>query len=399
MPKINIERFPLFQPEPEAQASASVESPIPEIPEDAIIVLPVRNVVLYPGIVLPLTVGRKASVAAAQEAARNERPIGVVLQRDAEVENPKPEDLYGVGAVASILRYVTGSDKAHHLICQGEERFRVKEFLSGYPFLVARIERLEEREEMTNELEARMHRLKERARESLELIPQAPAELGSALEAMTSPSALADMIASFMDIKPAEKQEVLETFDIQARLDRVLKLLNQRIEVMRLSHEIGQQTKEAMDERQREYLLREQLRTIQKELGEDEGKDAEIEELARAIDDAGMPKEVEEEARKELRRLERMPEAAAEYSMSARIWTGCWRCPGRWSTRRISTSRPHARRWTGITTAWRRSSAGFWSIWPCASSIPRGAVPFCASWGLRAWARPPWARVSPGPWG
>ena len=316
MPKIDIERFPLFQPEPEAQASASVESPMPEIPEDAIIILPVRNVVLYPGIVLPLTVGRKASVAAAQEAARNERPIGVVLQRDAEVENPKPDDLYDVGAVASILRYVTGSDKAHHLICQGEQRFRVKEFLSGYPFLVARIERLEEREEMTNELEARMHRLKERARESLELIPQAPAELGSALEAMTSPSALADMIASFMDIKPAEKQEVLETFDIQARLDRVLKLLNQRIEVMRLSHEIGQQTKEAMDERQREYLLREQLRTIQKELGEGEGKDAEIEELARAIDDAGMPKEVEEEARKELRRLERMPEAAAEYSMS-----------------------------------------------------------------------------------
>ena len=316
MPKINIERFPLFQPEPEAQASASVESPMPEIPEDAIIVLPVRNVVLYPGIVLPLTVGRKASVAAAQEAARNERPIGVVLQRDAEVENPKPDDLYGVGTVASILRYVTGSDKAHHLICQGEQRFRVKEFLSGYPFLVARIERLDEREEMTNELEARMHRLKERARESLELIPQAPAELGSALEAMTSPAALADMIASFMDIKPAEKQEVLETFDIQTRLDRVLKLLNQRIEVMRLSHEIGQQTKEAMDERQREYLLREQLRTIQKELGEGEGKDAEIEELARAIDDAGMPKEVEEEARKELRRLERMPEAAAEYSMS-----------------------------------------------------------------------------------
>ncbi|HEX5512804.1 MAG TPA: endopeptidase La, partial [Gammaproteobacteria bacterium] len=275
----------------------------------------VRNIVLFPGIVLPLTLGRGASIAAAQEAARSNRPLGVVLQRDPAVEMPGPSDLHTIGTVASVMRYVTAPDRTHHVICQGEHRFRMLEFLEGYPFLVARVERLGEKEVMSTELEARMRTLKQRAAEALQLVPEAPGELLGAIEGIRSPSALADLIASFIDIKPEEKQEILETFEVEQRLDRVLQLLGERIEVMRLSQEINRRTREAMDERQREYMLREQLKAIQKELGEDEGTGAEIDELRTAIREAKMPPEVEEQANKELRRLERMPEASGEYGI------------------------------------------------------------------------------------
>jgi ATP-dependent Lon protease len=288
---------------------------LPPIPEGAIILLPVRNTVLYPGIVLPLTIGRKRSILAAQEAARREQPIGIVMQRDAAVDLPAEKDLYEVGTIANIVRYVTAPDGSHHIICQGQQRFRILEFLQGWPFFVARIERIAESELLNKEIEARMHRLKQLAREALELLPQAPAELATAIDGTTSAPLLADLVASFMDLKPEEKQEILESFDVQARLDKVIEKLAHRIEVLRLSEEISKQTKESMEKRQREFLLREQLKTIQKELGEIEPGAAEIEELEKAIAEAKMPPEVEEQARKELARLSRMPEAAAEYSM------------------------------------------------------------------------------------
>lgn len=287
----------------------------PSVPDDALIIVPVRGVVLFPGIIMPITVGRKRSIAAAQEAARSERPIGILLQRDPEVESPGPGDLYRVGTQAGILRYVTGAEGEHHLICQGQHRFRVIEFLEGHPFFVARVEQVPLSETHSPEIEARALHLKRQAAESLELLPQAPPELAQAIDATESPSALADLVASFMDLKPSEKQEVLETIDVQERLDKVSAMLAQKLAVLRLQHEISKQTKKEVDERQREYLLREQLKTIQRELGEGEGASAEITGLSKAIADAKMPPEAEEEARKELGRLEKMPEAAAEYSM------------------------------------------------------------------------------------
>ncbi|MCI0351591.1 MAG: LON peptidase substrate-binding domain-containing protein, partial [Acidobacteriales bacterium] len=263
----------------DAQASAEMRH-FPRLPEHAIPIVPVRNLVLFPGIILPLTVGRKQSVAAAQEATRAERPIGVVLQRNAEAESPTPEDLHWVGTVASVVRYMTGRDGAHHLICQGEQRFRITQFIEGYPFLVGRIEHIEEPAQTSREIEARMLQLKERVVEALQLLPQPPEELGSALQGVQSASALADLSAHFMDLKPAEKQDILETFDVQARLDKVLAFLAHRLEVLRLSRDIGQRTKESMDERQREYLLREQLKAIQKELGETDQNAAEVAELS-----------------------------------------------------------------------------------------------------------------------
>jgi ATP-dependent Lon protease len=290
-------------------------NPAPALPPDALLIIPVRNMVLFPGMVVPVTMGRERSVAAAQEAARNQLNVGILLQRDPEVNEPAPADLYEVGTSAGVLRYLTGPDGRHHLVCQGQQRFRVREFLPGYPYLVARVELIEEQEPGGTEVEARMHQLKQRATEALSLVPNAPAELAAAVEAATAAGQLADLVAGTMDLKPAEKQEVLETVDINRRLDRVLWLLAYRIEVLRLSRDIGQQTQEAMGARQREYLLREQLRAIQKELGEADDKSEEITGLARAIEEAKMPEEVEQQARKELSRLERMPEASGEYSM------------------------------------------------------------------------------------
>lgn len=297
------------------KAIPAPETPVPAIPDNALIIIPVRNTVLFPGMVLPLALGRERSIAAAQEAARSERPVGVLLQRDPHSEVPGPDDLYTVGTVASVLRYVTGADKTHHVICQGEQRFRALEFLDGYPFPVARVEYITEQETSTTEIDARAHRLKQQAIESLRMLPQPPDELVSAIEGITSPTAMADLVASFIDIKPDEKQAVLETIELQSRLDKVIELLSHRIQVLRLSQEINKQTQKSVDQRQREYLLREQLKTIQKELGETDTQAAEVDELTRAIADAGMPPEAEDQAKKELARLERMPEAAAEYSM------------------------------------------------------------------------------------
>jgi ATP-dependent Lon protease len=292
------------------------EQALPPLPDDAMIIVPVRNFVLFPGMVMPVTIGRPRSVAAAQQAVREQRQVGILKQRDPEVSEPTALDMHRMGTVANVVRFITDPNGTHHLVCQGDERFQVVEFLSGWPFLVARVLRIPEPATKTPEIEARLLHLRGQALEALELMPQAPRELVAAIQGIEQPGALADLAMAYMDVKPEEKQEVLETIDVSARMDKVSHLLAHRIEVLRLSAEIGQQTKAALDERHREVLLREQMAAIQKQLGEgEEGKAAEMAELDKAITEAGMPKEVEDAARKELRRLQRMPEAAAEYGM------------------------------------------------------------------------------------
>ncbi len=285
------------------------------LPEDVLILVPMRNTVLFPGVVMPITVGREKSIAAVQEAVRSERPVGVLLQRDASVDAPGSDDLHRTGTVASVLRYVAAAEGVHHLICKGERRFRVLDFLPGFPFLVARIDYFDEPTTDTKEVEARALLLRKKALEAIELLPQAPAELSGALQQTADPAALANMVASFMDIDLDEKQALLETRDLHERLDKVIGLLSDRLDVLRLTRELDEQTQEKMSAKQREYMLREQLKTIRRELGEDEGGGAEVEEIEAAIESAAMPEEAEKEARRELKRLERMSDASAEYSM------------------------------------------------------------------------------------
>jgi ATP-dependent Lon protease len=288
----------------------------PPLPSDALVILPVRNFVLFPGVVMPVSIGRARSVAAAQQAIREQRPIGILMQRDPTTEDPQPLDMHRMGTVANVARYITAPDGGHHLICQGDQRFQIVEFLDGWPFLVARVLRIPEPHPASPEVEARFLHLQSQAVEAIELLPQAPPELLAAIQSVTLPAELADLTTAYMDMKPEEKQEILETIDVVARMEKVSRFLAQRIEVLRLSAEIGRQTKAALDERQREVLLREQMAAIQRQLGEgEEGRAAEVKELSEAITKAGMPKEVEDQARKELRRFQRMPEAAAEAGM------------------------------------------------------------------------------------
>ncbi len=309
------EASPLGRPASPASAPSDTGGAGLKLPDDALILVPVRNMVLFPGMILPVSIGREASIAAAQAAVKAERPIGMLLQAKPEADRPGPDDLCRVGTVANILRYVTTPDGSHHIVCQGRQRFVILEYIGGQPFLAARVQLIAEPEGMTKEIEARFLQLKERALQALELLPQAPAELAGAVQNMASAGGLADLITGFIDIKPAEKQAILETIDLGKRLDDVLALLAHRIEVLRLSREIDERTKASMDDRQRKFLLREQMQAIQKELGETEGNAAEIEELEQAIAKAGMSPEVEEQARKELKRLARTPESSAEYSM------------------------------------------------------------------------------------
>jgi ATP-dependent Lon protease len=297
-------------------ARERTERNYPPLPPDAMIIVPVRNFVLFPGMVMPVTIGRAKSIAAAQQAMREQKPVGILKQRDPEIADPAGIDMHRMGTVAKVVRYITAPDGTNHLVCAGEQRFQILEFLSGWPFLVARVLRIPESATRTPEVEARFLHLQRQALESIELLPQAPQELAGAIQSIQEPGALADLAVSYMDIKAEEKQEILETVDVAARMEKVSRLLAQRLEVLRLSAEIGKQTKAALDERQREVLLREQMAAIQKQLGEgEEGKAAELAELDKKIAEAGMPKEVEEQARKELRRLHRMPEAQGEYGM------------------------------------------------------------------------------------
>ncbi|MBR1127556.1 endopeptidase La [Bradyrhizobium iriomotense] len=286
-----------------------------KIPEDALIIIPVREMVLFPGAIAPIAIARPKSVAAAQQALREQRPVGIVLQRSPEIEEPGPDDLYRVAAIANIVRYITAPDGTHHIVCQGVQRARILDFLPGTPFPAARIQQIPEPTTNSPEIEARALNLQRQAIEAIELLPQSPPELTAMFQGTSAPGALADLATSFMDIKPQDKQEVLETIDLALRVEKVSKHLAERLEVLRISNEIGQKTRASFDERQREAILREQMATIQRQLGEGDGKAAEVTELTAAIAKANMPPEAEAHAKKELRRYERMPEAAGEAGM------------------------------------------------------------------------------------
>jgi ATP-dependent Lon protease len=382
------------------EAPKTTEPVARDWPEDFLILLPVRNVVLFPELVMPLAVGRPASIAAAQEAIRAERPIGLILQRDPALEDPGADDIYRVGTIANVLRFVTGDDDQHHLICQGEARFRILDFIPSAPFLAARVERLHEPHAAGDkELEARLLALRERALEALQLLPQTPQELVNAVRLITSAGLMADTVAGYMDLKPEDKQDILETLDIKQRMDKVQALLDYRVEVLKLSQKIHQQTRERMGERQREAMLREQMRSIQQELGEGEERGAEIRELTEAVEQAGMPEEANTQALREIKRLERMPEAAAEYSMVRTYLEWLTELP--WSKESEDK--------IDIELARRVLDEDHYGLDKIKRRIlehlavhklnPTGKARSSVSWVRPASARPRWARASRAPWG
>jgi ATP-dependent Lon protease len=302
---------------PQLNEAARVEAARQELglADDEMILVAVRGMILFPGVVLPVVVGRERSVKALQAAAKAGGEVGLLLQKDGEQEDPGPRDLYRIGTVAGIVRYLAAPDDNHHVIVQGRDRFRVKRFTRREPFYVAQIERLPDpgAEEAGTDVEARALLLKHQATTALQLLPEPPEELEQAVKSASTPALLTDLIATFIEQPADEKQEILATLPLVPRMEKVSAKLKHVIEVLSLSKELRKKTRVGMEKAQREYFLREQLKTIQAELAD--GVAPEIKELEEAIDAAGLPEPVEVEARKELARLERMPEQAAEYGM------------------------------------------------------------------------------------
>ncbi len=243
---------------------------------------------MFPGTIFPITIGRPRSQAAVQEVIRLEQPLGVLLQSKSDVDEQGPDDVHWVGTSTDVLRYLTGPDGSHQAVVRGLRRFRVTEFLTGHPFAVARVQYIDEPESGDAEIEGRGRALKQSAIETLQLSPQAPPEMSAALQGIDDPAQVADVIGSLMDSTAEEKQALLETFDLKARLDKLLDVLARRIQVLKVSRDVTQRTQESIGELNRKHLLREQMRTIQKELGESEAS-AEMDEFDKAITEAPMP--------------------------------------------------------------------------------------------------------------
>ena len=292
------------------------KAPRPEI----LTVLPMQETVLFPELVMPVMLDRPASIEAAQQAMRAEQPVGLLLadaERAEDAEQRRCQALHKIGTAANILRYVTGSDGKHHLVCQGLARFKVQEFIESEDgALSARVTWIDEPESAGDkQVDARMNNLRDRALEAIQLMAQPSRELANAIQSITSAALLADATAGYLGLKAHEKQQILEAIELEPRLERVQSFLDYRLEVMRLSNDINQATQQRMSDYQRKAMLREQMRSIQRELGEDDNVAEEAERLREALDKADLPEDAAEQTTRELKRLERMSESSAEYSM------------------------------------------------------------------------------------
>jgi ATP-dependent Lon protease len=211
---------------------------------DPVALVPMRNVVLFPHLLLPITVGRSRSIAAVRHALATDTPIGLVLQRDAAVDEPDRAGLHDIGTLARIVQHGDQHDEQIHLICQGLRRVRIGALAGGQLYLAARVEPIDEEAAASTRIEALALQLREKAAEILTLLPGVPAELAHALQSARAPAHLADIVAGLLDAEVAEKQHLLETLDLDARMQLLLRIVARRIEVLRLSLEIRERTRE-----------------------------------------------------------------------------------------------------------------------------------------------------------
>ncbi|MFB0535395.1 MAG: endopeptidase La [Anaerolineae bacterium] len=286
-----------------------------EVPEE-LPILPLRGAVLYPLTVSPLVVTEARSIKLVDEAALSKRPIGMVaVKDDMEKKDVEPEGLHNVGTLAVIMGLRKAPDGTVFLIAQGMERFRIREFIQTEPYLVARVEAAPDQIEETIEMKALVRNISEAISRLISLMPQVPNEVVMAIAGIDDPRQLAYAVAVNLRLEMADAQEILELDNVRDKLHKLMTLLDREIEVMELGQKIRTEAQSEMEKVQREYFLREQLKAIKKELGEEDEQSLEVEEYRRKIAEAGMPEEVEKEAKRELDRLAKMPTAAAEYSV------------------------------------------------------------------------------------
>ena len=285
-----------------------------EIPE-RLPVLPLHQGVLFPELTVPLLVSRPDHIKLIDEALVKDRALVAVAQRDNTVEKPGLVDLYRVGVAAFIMKMMRSPEGHYHLLVRTSKKVRLTETVQEEPYLVATVEVIEEVVQMDKQIEAMVLNIRNLFQKVVELANM-PAELGIVAANVEGPHPLISLVASNLDLTLAEAQEILETLEIQTVLERLTVNLNQRLETLELSQEIQKKIKDGMDKTQRDYMLREQLKAIQRELGEGDERTVEIDELKKKLEETPMPDEVRDVAGKELDRLSKMPPAAAEYTVS-----------------------------------------------------------------------------------
>ncbi len=280
-------------------------------------ILALRNTVLFPGVVLPITVGRDASLKLVKDAFAADKLIGVVAQRSSDIEDPTPEDLYGVGTVATILKLIKMPDGSKSIVIQGKRRFQITDYVQEEPYFRARVdalkETLDEQEEI--QLQALIRSVKELAIQIVAMSPNLPSEAAYAIDNIDSPAFLIHFIASNLQVEVEDKQELLETLSLVERANLVMKHLNREIQVLQLSEEIRSRVKSDVDQQQREYLLRQQMKAIQEELGESDST-GELEQLRQRAEDKNMPEHALETVLKEIKKLNRINPAAPDYAVT-----------------------------------------------------------------------------------
>lgn len=289
-------------------AKSKEEFNIPEI----LPLIPLRDLTIFPNLVVPLFVGRERSIKALEDAMHSEHIVALVTQKDAETQDPTPEELYQVGSIATVMQELKLPDGTAKALVEGLARFKIEEFIQTEPFLKVKVKVLEEKSEKSLEIEAMMRNLVSQFEQTTRLGKPVPQEVVLATMNIEEPGRLADFIAFHLNLKAEEKQQILEAVDPKKRLQLVSSFISKELEILEIGSRIQSRVKEQMSKTQREYFLREQMRAIQKELGVMDDQAAEIEELRTRIKEAKMPAEVEEKALKELSRLEKMPAAAAE---------------------------------------------------------------------------------------
>ena len=303
-----------------SEAEWKVESPDErgsqvDIP-DILPLLPIRDIVIYPYMMLPLFVGRDVSIRAVEEALSRDRLIFLVAQKNSADESPSPSDIHTVGTIASIMRMLKLADGRVKILVQGLAKGEVANYLRERPFFEIKIRKVIEQtiSEVPIEVEALMRTAKEKIEQILNL-KNLPPEIVMVTDNISDPGVLADLVASNLRLKIEESQAILEVFDPIDRLKKVNELLTRELELSTMQARIQNQAKEEMSKSQRDYFLREQLKQIQQELGEGDERTEEINELKKQIDKAKMPVDVKRESGKQLRRLEQMHPESSEASL------------------------------------------------------------------------------------
>jgi len=282
---------------------------------DVIGILPIRNAVAYPGTITPLAIGRETSKRLLKNVRPNETIIGLVTQHNPETESPTFDDLYTIGSAASVLKIIKMPQGSIHIVVHSIARFEIVKPLTTKPYLKAAVRLLKTRTRITKKVQALIVNVKQAANRVIALSPNVPEEASFLLDNIEDPSALADFLAANLHLNVEKKQLLLEELDAAKRLEQISLALANQLEVLELSNKIQGQVRDSIDKSQREYFLQEQLKAIQSELGLEDRRTEEINQLAKNIKKAKLPEKVEAEAQRELDRLSKIPPASPEYSV------------------------------------------------------------------------------------